>query len=81
MRGDRVYASVPASRTPGNAFDKGNVMKKALLCASAAAAMVSAGATAHAQDGWYGVGKIGAVVDGLQDIDAASGVNGQIDTA
>ena len=55
-------------------------MKKALLCATAAATMVSAGATAHAQDGWYGIGKIGAVVDGIQDVDATSSNDGQIDT-
>ena len=61
-------------------MDKGNGMKKALLCATAAATMVSAGATAHAQTGWYGTGRIGAVVDGIQDVDAASGVNGQIDS-
>ena len=80
MRGDRVYAPVPVSGHRGIPLDKGIVMKKALLCATAAATMVTAGATAHAQEGWYGIGKIGAVVDGIQDVDAASGNNGQIDT-
>ncbi len=55
-------------------------MKKALLCATAAATMVSGGAIAHAQEGWYGVGKIGAAFDGIQDVDAERGSNsGQID--
>ncbi len=56
-------------------------MKRALLCATAAATMVSAGAVAHAQGGWYGTAKVGAIVDGLQDIDAKSPVaNGALDT-
>jgi opacity protein-like surface antigen len=43
--------------------------------------MVSAGAVAHAQGGWYGTAKVGAIVDGLQDIDAKSPVaNGALDT-
>jgi OOP family OmpA-OmpF porin len=54
-------------------------MKRALLCATAAATMVSAGATAYAQDGWYGTAKAGLVVDGIQDVDASSGGNGRID--
>lgn len=55
-------------------------MKKALLCATAAATMVSAGATAYAQDGWYGVGKAGLIVDGVNDIDATTGApNGRLD--
>ena len=80
MRGDRVYASVPVSGHRGVPLDKGIVMKKALLCATAAAGLVSVGATAHAQEGWYGIGKVGAVVDGIQDIDATSSNNGQIDS-
>ncbi len=56
-------------------------MKIALMCATAAATMVSAGAVAHAQSGWYGTGKVGAIVDGLQDIDATAPVaNGALDT-
>src|SRR5689334_16146825 len=66
------------SATGESLWTRGTVMKKALLCATAAATMVSAGATAYAQDGWYGTGKIGAVVDGLQDVDAAGGANGRI---
>ena len=54
-------------------------MKRALLCATAAATMVSAGATAYAQDGWYGTAKAGLVVDGIEDIDASSGGNGMVD--
>src|SRR5215510_5593373 len=53
-------------------------MKKALLCATAAATM-AAGAAAHAQTGWYASGKLGAVVDGIQDIDATPGANGKLD--
>ena len=56
-------------------------MKKALMCATAAATMVSAGATAYAQDGWYGTAKVGAIVDGIEDVDFAGGAaNGAIDT-
>ncbi len=56
-------------------------MKRALLCATAAATMVSAGAVAHAQSGWYGTAKIGAIVDGIQDVDAKNPVvGGMIDT-
>ena len=57
-------------------------MKRALLCATAAATMVSAGAVAHAQSGWYGTAKVGAIVDGIQDIDitAPPVVNGSYDT-
>ncbi|MCF8508100.1 MAG: outer membrane beta-barrel protein, partial [Hyphomonadaceae bacterium] len=56
-------------------------MRKALLCATAAATMVSAGATAYAQEGWYGTAKVGAIVDGLQDVDFAGGgsSNGALD--
>ena len=55
-------------------------MKKALLCATAAATMVGAAGVANAQTGWYGTAKLGFTVDGLQDVDAASGVNGQVDS-
>ena len=42
--------------------------------------MVSAGAVAHAQSGWYGSAKLGTIVDGVQDIDAKGPVvNGAID--
>jgi OOP family OmpA-OmpF porin len=80
MRGDRVPS--PGDRFPGRRgipLIKGNGMKKALLCATAAATMVSVGATAHAQTGWYGTAKVGAIVDGLQDIDNSTGNNGAID--
>jgi OmpA-OmpF porin, OOP family len=53
------------------------------MCATAAATMVSAGATAYAQDGWYGTAKAGVIVDGLQDVDFVGGgpINGALDVA
>ncbi|MDZ4762793.1 MAG: outer membrane beta-barrel protein, partial [Alphaproteobacteria bacterium] len=54
-------------------------MKKALLCATAAATLVSVGATAHAQEGWYGAARLGVVVEGIVDIDAPRNVNGSLD--
>jgi outer membrane protein OmpA-like peptidoglycan-associated protein len=54
-------------------------MKKALLCATAAAAMISAGAAAHAQTGWYGSAKVGMAMDGTLDIDSATRAAGSMD--
>src|SRR6218665_2307186 len=74
---------MPRCRSPDTGeylWTRGTVMKKALLCATAAAGLVTVGATAHAQEGWYGVGKVGAVVDGIQDVDATGpNKNGQVD--
>ena len=45
-------------------------MKKTLMCATAAAAMASAGFVAQAEDGWYGRADVGYVFDGKLDHDA-----------
>ena len=43
--------------------------------------MVSAAAASDPQSGWYGTAKIGAIVDGIQDVDAKNPVvGGMIDT-
>src|SRR5689334_7948191 len=60
-------------------WTRGTVMTTALLCATAAAALASVSATAHAQTGWYGTARVGAVVDGTEDIDATPGKNGKLD--
>ncbi|MEM8617641.1 MAG: outer membrane beta-barrel protein, partial [Pseudomonadota bacterium] len=49
-------------------------MKKTLMCATAAAAMASAGFVAQAEEGWYGRADVGAVVDGIVDHDAPDDV-------
>lgn len=54
-------------------------MKRALMCATAAATMVSVGAAAHAQEGWYGTAKLGGVIDGIQDIDGPANTDGALD--
>ena len=45
-------------------------MKKTLMCATAAAALASAGSVANAQDGWYGRADLGYSFDGTLDHDA-----------
>ncbi|WP_158587762.1 outer membrane protein, partial [Henriciella mobilis] len=48
-------------------------MKRTLMCATAAAAMASAGNVAVAQDGWYGRADLGYTFDGTLDHDAEPG--------
>ena len=45
-------------------------MKRTLMCATAAAALASAGSVANAQDGWYGRADLGYSFDGTLDHDA-----------
>ena len=54
-------------------------MKKAFYYASAAAAIMSAGSAAFADEGWYGRLGVGAVVDGKSDIDAPNNIAGALD--
>ncbi len=53
-------------------------MKKTLLCATAAAAFATVGATAHAEDGWYARADAQFSFEGTLDQDGATDVIGTI---
>ncbi|MEO1101644.1 MAG: outer membrane beta-barrel protein, partial [Pseudomonadota bacterium] len=53
-------------------------MKKTLMCATAAAALASAGLVAQAEEGWYGRADIGYGFDGTLDHDPENSVIGSL---